>query len=379
MFLTNTIQEYIVNNLANANIQINGDRPWDIQIKNPQFYPRIMLQGSLGLGESYMEEWWECEQLDQFFFYLLRGQVQEEIAPNNLTALWQKLRGKLVNLQTLVNSLQLGKHHYDLGNDLFKTMLDETMAYSCGYWQDAQTLEESQLAKLDLICRKLNLQKGMTILDIGCGWGSFMKFAAENYGVSCVGLTVSREQMKLGEERCQGLPVKFIFSDYRQFQWDKKFDQIVSIGMFEHVGYKNYPQFMQVAHKFLKDDGLFLLHTIGNKKTITYSELWTNKYIFPHGMIPSLAQISQSLENYFIVEDFHNFGADYDLTLMAWLKNFEANWHLLKDKYGDKFYHVWKYFLCSCAGSFRARHIQLWQLILSKNGVLGGYKLLRYL
>jgi cyclopropane-fatty-acyl-phospholipid synthase len=379
MFLTNKLQEYIENNLASANININGDRPWDIQIKNSQFYPRIMLQGSLGLGESYTEKWWECEQLDQFFFYLLRGQVQEEIAPNNITSLWQKLIGKLVNLQTLINSLQLGKHHYDLGNDLFASMLDSTMAYSCGYWQDAQTLEESQLAKLDLICRKLNLQAGMNILDIGCGWGSFMKFAAENYGVSCVGLTVSREQMKLGEERCQGLPVQFIFSDYRQFQGNEKFDHIVSIGMFEHVGYKNYPQFMQVAHKYLKDDGLFLLHTIGNCNTITYSELWTNKYIFPHGMLPSLAQISLAAENYFVIEDFHNFGADYDLTLMAWLKNFEENWHLLKDKYGDKFYRVWKYFLCSCAGSFRARHIQLWQLILSKNGILDGYKSVRYL
>ena len=378
MFFSNKLEEYIKNNLASANIKVNGDRPWDIQITNPQFYSRIMLQGSLGLGESYVESWWECEQLDQFFFYLLRGQVQEEVAPNNITALWQKLVGKLVNLQTLVNSLQLGKHHYDLGNDLFTTMLDKTMAYSCGYWQEAQTLEESQLAKLDLICRKLNLKQGMTLLDIGCGWGSFMKFAAENYGVSCVGLTVSQEQIKLGEQRCNGLPIKFIFSDYRQFEWEEKFDSIVSVGMFEHVGYKNYDQFMQVAQKYLKDEGLFLLHTIGNRNTITYSELWTNKYIFPNGMIPSLAQISLAAENYFIIEDFHNFGADYDLTLMAWLKNFEANWHLLKDKYGDKFYRVWKYFLCSCAGSFRARHIQLWQLVLSKNGILNGYKSVHY-
>ena len=379
MFLITQLEKYIAKNLASANIKINGDRPWDIKINDARFYPRIILQGSLGLGESYVEDWWESEQLDQFFYHLLRGQVHEEVVPNNITALWQKFVGKLINFQTLVNSLQLGKHHYDLGNDLFEIMLDKTMAYSCGYWQNAQTLAESQLGKLDLICRKLNLKQGMTLLDIGCGWGSFMKFAAENYGVSCVGLTVSQEQMKLGQERCDGLPIKFIFSDYREFQWDEKFDSVVSVGMFEHVGYKNYTKFMQVANRFLTDDGLFLLHTIGNKKSITYSELWTNKYIFPHGMIPSLAQISLAAEDYFVIEDFHNFGPDYDLTLMAWLKNFEENWHLLRDKYGDKFYRVWKYFLCSCAGSFRARHIQLWQLVLSKNGLLQGYKSAKYL
>ncbi len=202
MLLMNQLEKYIKTNLASANIIVNGDRPWDIHINNPQFYPRIFLQGSLGLGESYVEGWWECEQLDQFFYHLLRGQVQEEVAANNITALWQKMVGKLMNFQTLVNSLQLGKHHYDLGNDLFISMLDKTMTYTCGYWQNVQTLEESQLAKLDLICRKLNLQQGMTLLDIGCGWGSFMKYAAENYGVSCVGLTVSQEQMTLGQEVC---------------------------------------------------------------------------------------------------------------------------------------------------------------------------------
>ena len=378
MFLSNQLQNYISDNLATANIMINGDRPWDLQVKDDRFYSRVMLQGSLGLGESYVEGYWDTQQLDQLFFYLLRGQVQEEIAPNNLTAVWQKFIGKLVNLQTLINSFQLGKHHYDLGNDLFSLMLDDSMAYSCGYWQNAETLAQSQLAKLDLICRKLNLKQGMSILDIGCGWGSFMKFAAENYGVSCVGLTVSQEQIKLGQQMCEGLPIKFIYSDYRQFEWSEKFDAIVSVGMFEHGGYKNYPQFMKVAHDHLKDEGLFLLHTIGNKNTITYSELWTSKYIFPNGMLPSLAQISQAVEEYFIIEDFHNFGVDYDRTLMAWLEQFDANWHLLKDNYGDKFYRIWKYFLCSCAGSFRARHIHLWQLILSKNGLLKGYQQVNY-
>ena len=371
----NQFKSYIENNLASANIKINGDRPWDIQVHDPRFYSRIILQGSLGLGESYLEGWWDSEELDQFFYHLLRNQIHEQVAPNNITALWQKFVSKLINLQTLVNSFQVGKHHYDLGNDLFEIMLDESMAYSCGYWQNADHLAESQQAKLDLICRKLKLEKGMTILDIGCGWGSLMKYAAENYGVSCVGLTISQEQVKLGQEKCQGLPIKFILQDYRQFEG--QFERIVSVGMFEHVGYKNYRTFMAVANRCLKDNGLFLLHTIGNNKSITYSELWTNKYIFPHGMIPSLAQITKAAEDFFIVEDLHNFGPDYDLTLMAWLDNFEKNWHQLKPKYGHKFYRVWKYFLASCAGAFRARHLQLWQFVLSKQGIVGGYQSVR--
>jgi cyclopropane-fatty-acyl-phospholipid synthase len=334
-----------------------------------------MLQGSLGLGESYLENWWDSEQLDQFFAHLLRNRIHDQVAANNILAVWQKFISKFINLQTLVNSFQVGKHHYDLGNDLFEKMLDKSLSYSCGYWQKANNLEEAQQAKLDLICRKLQLQKGMTLLDIGCGWGSFMKYAAENYGVFCVGLTVSKEQIKLGQKRCQGLPIKFILQDYRQFKG--KFDRLVSIGMFEHVGYKNYPTFMAIAHSCLKDDGLFLLHTIGNRQSVTYSELWTNKYIFPQGMIPSLAQITKAAEDYFVLEDLHNFGSDYDLTLMAWLDNFEKNWHQLKPKYGENFYRVWKYFLSSCAGSFRARHLQLWQFVLSKNGLWGGYQSVR--
>jgi cyclopropane-fatty-acyl-phospholipid synthase len=373
--LSNIFKNYIEKNLESADIKINGDRPWDIQLHDSRFYPRIILQGSLGLGESYLEGWWDSEELDRFFYQILRNKIHEKVATNNISFLWQKFMTKLINLQTLVHSFQVGKHHYDLGNDLFESMLDKSMTYSCGYWQNADSLEEAQQAKLDLICRKLKLAKGMTVLDIGCGWGSLMKYAAEKYGVSCVGLTISHEQVKLGQEKCQGLPIKFFLKDYRQFEG--KFDRVVSVGMFEHVGYKNYPTFMQVVNRCLKDDGLFLLHTIGNRYSVTYSELWINKYIFPYSMIPSIAQIAKAAEDFFVIEDLHNFGQYYDLTLMAWLKNFEENWHKLKSKYGEKFYRVWKYFLCCCAGSFRARHLQLWQFVFSKNGVFGGYQPVR--
>jgi len=254
-------------------------------------------------------------------------------------------------------------------------MLDSRMTYSCGYWKNASTLEEAQAAKLDLICKKLQLKPGMTLLDIGCGWGSLMKYAAEHYGVSCVGLTISREQIRLGEKLCEGLPVKFLLQDYREFEG--QFDCIASVGMFEHVGYKNYRRFMEVVDRCLKADGLFLLHTIGNSESDTYGEVWVNKYIFPNGMLPSAAQISNAMDRLFVIEDWHNFGQYYDPTLMAWLQNFDQHWAQLRSKYGDRFYRMWKYYLCSMAGSFRARNVHLWQIVCSKNGVLGGYEPIR--
>ena len=370
-YIKNRFQE----RLAAVDIQINGTRAWDIQVHNENFYTRVLLQGSLGLGEAYVEGWWDCSQLDEFFSRLLRGLIHEQVAANSFVALWEKLKTKILNLQTLARSFQVGQHHYDLGNDLFVRMLDPQMVYSCGYWQQAKTLEEAQTAKLDLICQKLQLQPGMTLLDIGCGWGSLMKYAAEHYGVSCVGVTVSQEQVQLGKQRCQGLPIQFLLQDYRECQG--QFDRVVSVGMFEHVGYKNYPLFMEVAHRCLAEDGLFLLHTIGNRNSITYGELWTGKYIFPNGMMPSIAQISSAIESLFVIEDLHNFGSDYTPTLLAWLNNFEQTWDQLSEKYGEKFYRIWRYFLSSTAGSFRARHLQVWQIVFSKNGVLNGYKPVR--
>ena len=374
-WVTHKLKNLIGEHLAKVDVQIDGTRPWDIQVHNEKFYQRVILHGSLGLGESYVEGWWDCPQLDEFFTKILRGQIHEQVAANNPNALWEKFRTKFFNMQSLARSFQVGEHHYDLGNDLFLSMLDEYMTYSCGYWKDAQTLDEAQEAKLDLICRKLQLEKGMTVLDIGCGWGSLMKYAAEKYGVSCVGLTVSREQVKLGEQLCEGLPIEFVLQDYRKFEG--KFDRVVSVGMFEHVGYKNYRAFMEVARRCLSDDGLFLLHTVGNVTSVTYTELWSHKYIFPNGVLPSIAQISSAAEYLFVIEDLHNFGPDYTPTLLTWLKNFEKNWETLKPKYGEDFYRVWHYFICSVAGAFRARHLQVWQIVMSKNGVFGGYQSIR--
>ena len=361
--------------LAEVDIKINGDRPWDIQVHNENLYQRVVAQGSLGLGEAYVEGWWDCRQLDELFTRMLRGRIQDRIGSNNLGSWFIILSTKLWNLQNLSRSFQVGKQHYDLGNDLYQAMLDSSLTYSCGYWRDADNLEAAQEAKLDLICQKLQLQPGMTMLDIGCGWGSLMKYAAENYGVSCVGITISQEQLALGQRLCAGLPIKFLLQDYRQLEGN--FDRLVSVGMFEHVGYKNYRRFVQVVEHCLKEDGLFLLHTIGNRYSVTYGERWSSKYIFPNGMLPSLAQIFRATEKLLVTEDVHNFGSDYDLTLMAWLENFESHWPQLKSKYGAQFYRHWKYYLCMMAGSFRGRNIQLWQIVFSKQGILGGYRSVR--
>ncbi|NTU99353.1 cyclopropane fatty acyl phospholipid synthase, partial [Candidatus Falkowbacteria bacterium] len=335
---------------------------------------RVVKDGSLGLGESYMDGWWESEKLDEFFYHLLTADIEKHWRPNWKAAFWI-LSQTLTNRQKKSGTHKIGEFHYDLGNDLYKAMLDRRLVYTCGYWKDAHNLDEAQEAKLDLVCRKLNLNPGQKILDIGCGWGSFMKFAAERYGVSVVGVTVSQEQVELGKELCAGLPIEFILEDYREVEG--KFDYIVSLGMFEHVGQKNYRTYMEVVHDHLNDNGLFLLHTIGSNHSIVTTDPWLGKYIFPNSMIPSIKQIGTSIENLFIMEDWHNFGPDYDKTLMAWYENFDNHWEELKKIYDERFYRMWKYFLLSSAAGFRARSTQLWQVVLSKKGVPGGYQSIR--
>ncbi|WP_202403099.1 cyclopropane fatty acyl phospholipid synthase [Vreelandella massiliensis] len=365
-----TSHRYVADLLEQANIEINGDRPWDMQLNASGVIENALSRGNLGLGESYMNGDWDAESLDQFFYHLTRAKLHLSVKPTQLV--YHSLRAKLVNRQSAKRAWEVGERHYDLGNEFYAAMLDQRMTYTCGYWKNAANLDEAQEAKLDLICRKLALKPGMRVLDIGCGWGSFMAYAAEHYGVECVGLTISKEQAEFGKRVMKkGLPVEFRLQDYRAET--EVFDRIVSIGMFEHVGHKNYREYMDVAHRCLKEDGLFLLHTIGKNVTNTPPDPWIDKYIFPNGELPSLSQVTDAAEPLFVVEDVHNFGADYDKTLMAWHENFEANWLEFRDRFDDTFYRMWRYYLLSCAGAFRARQIQLWQLVLSKQGVVGGY------
>ena len=366
-----------VHHLANkAGFRINGDAPWDIRVIDPRFYRRVVMEGSLGFGEAYMDGWWECDRLDQLFHRLLVVDADRHI---DSWMQWRLLRvvmrHALFNLQSSRRAFVVGERHYDIGNDVFETMLDSTMSYSCAYWRRAATLEEAQRDKLDLICRKLELQPGERLLDIGCGWGGLARYAAENYGVEVLGITVSKEQQKLARERCAGWPVSIELLDYRALAG--QFDKVVSVGMFEHVGPKNYADFFAIVERRLKDTGLFLLHTIGNYLTPRKLDPWMDKYVFPNGRLPSATDIAGAVEGRLLIEDWHNFGADYDRTLMAWWENFERGWPRLADKYGTSFYRMWKYYLLSCAGYFRSRQGQLWQIVFSKRARSGVYRSVR--
>ncbi len=367
-------KQIIKSMLDTAGITINGDKPYDIQVHNEAAYGRILRQGVLGLGESYMDGWWDCPNLDQFFDKVFTADLEKQIQ-GNWDILLKVASKYILNAGRKSKAFNVGQKHYDIGNDLYNIMLDKRLVYTSGYWQNATTLDDAQPAKLDLVCRKIGLKKGDKILDIGCGWGSFIGYAAEKYGVSAVGVTVSKEQQKLANETYKNLPIEVKLTDYRAI--NDQFDHIVSLGMFEHVNHKNYRTYMKVVHKSLNDDGLFLLHTIGGNNTNHSVDPWTGKYIFPGGMIPSIAQIGKSIEGLFVMEDWHNFGPDYDKTLMAWHHNFEKGWDKLKDNYDEQFHRMWRYYLLSCAGAFRARKLQLWQIVLSKNGVTGGYKSIR--
>jgi cyclopropane-fatty-acyl-phospholipid synthase len=365
--IRNVVQKF----LDSSDVQINGNRPWDIQVHKPNFYERVLSGGSLALGESYMDGWWDCEALDQFFERILKDRLDTKIKTNTKLFLWSMLKAKLINPQNRSKTYEIGKRHYDIGNNLFSIMLDKGLNYSCGYWKKAKTLNNAQEAKLDLICRKIKLRSGMKILDIGCGWGGFAKYAAEKYGVTIYGITVSREQVKFANKICQGLDVKIELKDYRELK--EKFDRIVSIGMFEHVGCRNYRTFMKVIHRCLKEDGLFLLHTIARNTSGNSTDPWISKYIFPNSMLPSAKQITSAAEELFVLEDWHSFGHYYDKTLLAWCNNFKKNWTKIKDEYDDRFYRMWTYYLLSCAGSFRSRRNQLWQIVFSKEGIKGDY------
>ncbi|MCF8110135.1 MAG: cyclopropane fatty acyl phospholipid synthase [Desulfobacteraceae bacterium] len=352
--------------LNHAGIAIGGDKPWDIQVHNDEVFDRIVRDGEVGVGESYMDGWWDCPALDQFFDKVFRANLQQYFR-DNWKATLHLLKAKLLNLQKNQRAYKVGKQHYDVGNDLYRDMLDSRMAYTCGYWRNgAANLDEAQEAKLELVCRKIGLEPGMKVLDLGCGWGCFAKYAAEKYGAEVTGLTVSQEQVDLGNKMCEGLPVSIYLDDYRNASGT--YDRVVSIGIMEHVGYKNYRTYMEVANRCMKDDGIALIHTIGGNVSVTSANPWTTTYIFPNSMLPSISQLGAAMEGIFVMEDWHNFGPDYDKTLMAWDGNFEKSWPKYKESYGERFYRMWKFYLMSSAGAFRSRGIQLWQIVMTKPG-----------
>jgi cyclopropane-fatty-acyl-phospholipid synthase len=362
-------REHLQDIAARADIHFNGNRPWDMQVHDQRTYQRILSHGSIGAGEAYMDGWWDCAELDSFFCRVLQHDLQESLT--TLAGMRLALLARWQNLQTPARAQAVAHRHYDLSPRLYQAMLDRRMIYSCGYWADAGSLDEAQAAKLDLICRKLGLQSGMRVLDIGCGWGGAARFAAEHYDVTVTGVTLSCEQAAVAKAVCNGLPVQIITGDYRALHG--KFDRIMSIGMFEHVGYKNYRTYFRIVRELLEPDGLFLLHTIGSNISNPITDPWIEKYIFPNSMLPSITQIGPAMEKLFVLEDWHSFGADYDRTLMCWHQQVSERWQELADLYDERFRRMWCYYLLCSAGSFRARCNQLWQLLLSPSGVAGGW------
>ncbi len=350
--------------LAAADVRLDGARPWDLRVHRSRLYQRVFAGWSLGLGEAYVDGDWDCERLDELFFRLLRTDIESRaVGWGRLRLAIETLRHSRLNLQSRDHAFEVGRRHYDVGNDVFERMLDSRMIYSCAYWARAGDLEQAQADKLELICRKLELQPGQTLLDIGCGWGGLARYAAERHGVTVTGITVSQEQLALARERTAGLPVTLRLQDWREVEG--RFDRIVSVGMFEHVGPKNYAAYFDAVRRQLEPGGLFLLHTIGIDVTSARTDPWIDRHVFPYGKLPSALEIAQAVEGRFLIEDWHNFGPDYDRTLMAWAQRFEAGWADLEPRYGERFRRLWRYYLLMCAGFFRSRQGQLWQIVLA--------------
>ena len=365
----NAAREKVTELLQAAGVRVNGPAAHDIHVHDERMYARAIAHSSLGLGEAYMDGWWDAHDLDGFLYRVLCARLDYRVGGIDEAALF--VRSRLRNLQSGRRAYIIGEKHYDLGNELFQAMLGKRLVYSCGYWREACDLDGAQEAKLDLVCRKLGLSSGMRVLDIGCGWGEALRFAAERYGVSGVGITVSQEQAQFARELCAGLPIEIRVQDYREL--DERFDRIWSIGMFEHVGVKNHRAYFETVRRCLADGGLTLLHTIGASESSTHNDPWIERYIFPNSLIPSAKQIGTAFENLFVLEDWHNFGIDYDRTLMAWRDNFDAAWPRLQARYSERFRRMWRFYLSASAAAFRCRRDHLWQLVLSPHGVPGGY------
>jgi len=365
-----TAEVFLRDLLGKAGVTIGGSAPWDLQVREPRAFERVMRDGSVGFGEAFMEGWLDCSRVDQLADRVYRFDLAEKIDAK--TAVFEAFKARVNPFGTRKRSFEIGERHYDTGNDLFEVMLDPYMIYSCGYWERAETLADAQRDKLELICRKLELQPGMRVLDIGCGWGGLARYAAEHFGVSVVGISVSKEQVELARRLAAGLPIEFRLVDYRDV--DEKFDRVVSVGMFEHVGRRHYREFFDVCDRCLAAGGLFLLHTVGYLTEEPINP-WYDKYVMPGVEFPTVANIVDNLGPHLALENFQTWeGSHYDRTLMAWFERFDAGYDRLKHRYDDTFYRMWKLYLQGCAGGFRAGQMRVWQLVFSRGDLPSGYR-----
>jgi cyclopropane-fatty-acyl-phospholipid synthase len=347
--------------LKKANISTTGDRPWDIQVHDRRFFHRVLTSGTLGFGESYMDGWWDCQALDDMCCRAIRAQLDRHFM-FSLPNVWALLSAFLLNQQTRLRSRKVGRVHYDLSNDFFEAMLDPNMQYSCALFEEGDDLAAAQRRKLDWICERLRLHSGLRLLDIGCGRGGLARYAARHYGCQVVGVTISREQFCYAQNWCRGLDVDIQLRDYRNVTG--RFDRVVSVGMIEHVGYKNYRTYMRTARRLLADDGVFLCQGICANRSHSHGDPWIKRYIFPNSILPSLARLARAAEASFAIDDVQNIGTNYDPTLLAWEENVRRAWSRFADRYGERFHRMWRFYLLSCAGAFRARDLPVFSVRL---------------
>ncbi|WP_088243550.1 class I SAM-dependent methyltransferase [Calothrix rhizosoleniae] len=345
-------------------------------IHNPHTYDRVLAFGALGFGEAYMDGWWDeennnlVELLCLFFRSNVYSKARRRITiPLLLNVITQRLRTVPTRIQ---NSRKNVQHHYDLGNDFYQHFLDPTMTYSCGYRiRETDSIEQMQLQKYELICKKLALQPGESLIDIGCGWGGMLIYAAEHYGISGTGITLSVEQAALAKERIEqkGLSdkIKIVIADYREIQG--QYDKFVSIGMFEHVGKGSFATFMQKASEFLTPNGVGMLHTIGTQGNERIGA-WTAKYIFPGGYIPQLHELTQELwAAKLSVAHCENLKPHYAETIKHWAANFTTNRAKIASlgaTYDERFFRMWYLYLQSSEASFRDGSLQVYQILFYK-------------
>jgi cyclopropane-fatty-acyl-phospholipid synthase len=370
---TRALRARIERLLEGSGVALDGTEPWDIRVVDPRMFARTLAQGSLGFGDAYVDGWWNTDDLPGCLERLILHGADRRSGRKLRRVL--AARHRLWNVQNGAGGWAVGRRHYDLGDDLFSAMLGARLVYSCAYWAEARDLDAAQLAKLDLVCRKLQLAPGMRVLDIGCGWGEALKFAAERYGVRGVGVTVSTEQAETARRLCGDLPIEIRLADYRSL--DEPFDRIFSIGMFEHVGFRNHATYFDVARRCLDSQGLFLLHTIGTQTGLRTPDPWMERYIFPNSAIPRLDDLVAAAAPRFVIADLHNFGLDYVRTLEAWRQNFDAAWPRLEPRYGAEFHRLWHYYLGASIASFRAGRNHLWQFVLAPPGRRAIYRSVR--
>jgi len=353
------------------------DLPRGMRIVDPAAIRRFRKHGIMGMGESFMDGQWTADRLDE-----VMTQVFTAPAPRLSAPAWGRMLAAVADKRVFnrqaARIFRIGEEHYDLGNDLFAIMLDKSMTYTSGYWANAATLDEAQEAKLDLLCRKLRLEPGMRVLDIGCGWGNFAHHAASRYGVHVTGITVSKEQAVFAQQRCAELDVDIRVQDYREV--DERFDRVVSIEMIEAVGPKNMAPYYQTIDRCLPEGGLFALQAIAGTTLTRDSDrrldqyiLWLVKHIFPDGYLPRETQMVARHGTALHVLDWHRFADDYDRTLLAWADNFNAGWPKIAKKYGERFRRRWHFYLFGCAAAFRAQLVHVYQVVYGKGALAQRY------